>query len=82
MTLLIIEEAYNGILQSGVVAIVLLAGCVLMYRHFSTEVKELKEELKVKNEEIKTLNSELLNITRENIQLQTRILDVLNRISK
>lgn len=82
MTLLIIEEAYNGILQSGVVAIVLMAGCILMYRHFTTEVKELKEELKLKSEEIKTLNNELLNITRENIQLQTRILDVLNRISK
>jgi len=70
---MMIEEAYNGILQSGIVAIVLMAGCILMYRHFSKEVAELKEIIKDKDKELSV-------IIKENIALQTRILDALNHL--
>jgi len=69
-----IEQAYNSIISAGAVAIILTAGIIFMYRHFMAEVKELKAQLSKKDEEINA-------IVRENIALQTRILDALKMLT-
>lgn len=65
-----IEEAYNSIISAGSVAIILLAGMIFMYRHLMAEIKELKSQLYKKDEQLSA-------IVKENIALQTRILDAL-----
>lgn len=87
-----IEEAYNSIISAGSVAVVLTAGIILVYRHLKADIKELREELlrqktahkaelKEKNDYIKELVEELKDMTKENIALETRILDVLKNIN-
>lgn len=66
-----IEEAYNSVISAGSVAIILLAGMIFMYRHLMAEIKELKSQLYKKDEQLSA-------IVKENIALQTRILDALN----
>ena len=69
-----IEEAYNSIISAGAVAIILTAGIIFMYRHFMAEVRDLKSQLQKKDEEISS-------IVKENIALQTRILDALKMLT-
>lgn len=87
-----LEEAYNSIVSAGAVAVILTAGLILVYRHLNADRKDLRAELdkreaqykadlKAKDDQIKELIEELKDITKENITLETRILDVLKTMN-
>ncbi len=75
------EEAYNSIISAGSVAIILCVGLVLVYKHMKAENKELKAQLVAKDLLIEKKDTELKEIVKENITLQTRILDTLKILS-
>lgn len=76
MTLLI-EQATNSVMEAGIVAVVLTAGLILMYRHFTSESKEMKELIKEKDAQIFELNNQIRDIVTVNTELNTRLLDTL-----
>ena len=72
-----IEQATTSIYEAGVIAIVLTAGLILMYRHFTNEAKEYKELIKEKDAQIIELNKQIRDIVEVSTQLNTRLLDTL-----
>lgn len=87
-----VEEAYNSIISAGSVAVILTAGLILVYRHLNKDIKDLKAQMiakdvlhtaqiAAKDLIIEKKDNELKEIVRENIALQTRILDILNIIT-
>jgi len=72
-----IETATTSIMEAGIVAIVLTAGLILMYRHFTGEAKEYKELIKEKDAQIIELNNQIRDIVSVNTELNTRLLDTL-----
>lgn len=71
------EEAFSSILQSSLVAALLGLAVVLVHRHHMADKKELKAEIT----ELKELNAQntkdLKEMVKENIKIETRLLDVL-----
>lgn len=75
------EEAINSILQSSLVAALLGAGLVFVHRHHMADKKELKEEIK-ELKEVNAQNTEdLKEMVKENIAIETRLLDALKVVN-
>lgn len=75
--ILLIEQATTSVMEAGIVAVVLTAGLILMYRHFTGESKEMKELIKEKDAQIIELNNQIREIVTVNTELNTRLLDTL-----
>lgn len=75
--ILLIEQATTSIMEAGIVAVVLSAGLILMYRHFTSEAKEMKDLVKEKDAQIIELNNQIREIVAVNTELNTRLLDTL-----
>ncbi len=75
------EEAVSSIIQSSLVAAILLVGLVFTHRHHMADKKELKAELK----ELKDINAQntedLKEMVKENIAIETRLLDALKMVN-
>jgi len=72
-----IETATTSIMEAGIIATVLTAGLILMYRHFTLEAKEYKSLIKEKDAQIIELNNSIRDIVTVNTELNTRLLDTL-----
>jgi len=72
-----VHEATTSIMEAGIIAIVLTAGLILMYRHFTLEAKEFKSLIKEKDTQIIELNNSIRDIVTVNTELNTRLLDTL-----
>lgn len=77
-----IEQATTSILEAGIVAVVLTAGLILMYRHFTSESKELKNLVAEKDAQIIELNNQIKEIVQTNTELNTRLLDTIIQIKE
>ena len=77
-----IEEATSGIIETGVVSIILVAGMILMYRYFSAEVKRLNSIIKAKDEEIKELTEQLRDLMVKDIEVSTKFNTTLEQLTK
>jgi hypothetical protein len=64
-------------MEAGIIATVLTAGLILMYRHFTLEAKEYKSLIKEKDAQIIELNNSIRDIVTVNTELNTRLLDTL-----
>lgn len=78
------DEAINSILSSSLVAALLGAGLVFVHRHHMADKKELKETIRekdisivMKDSALATQADEIKEMLRENIAIETRLLDVL-----
>jgi len=75
------EEAFNSILQSSLVAALLGIGLVFIHRHHMADKKDLKEQIAIKDKIIVDNSEDLKEMVRENIAIETRLLDALKTLS-
>ena len=77
-----IQEATNGIIQSGVVAIILTAGLIFMYKYFAKEVNRLNAIIKVKDDHIIAQNEKLNELMLRDIEVSTKLNAALESLTK
>lgn len=81
-----IEEASTGIIEAGIVAIVLAAGIIFMYRYFKDTVKTQKEdfqkEIKRLNEVIKEKDEQIQSLMVKDIEISTQLNATLEQLTK
>jgi len=77
-----IQEATNGIIQSGVVAIILTAGLIFMYKYFAKEVNRLNDIIKVKDDHIIAQNEKLNELMLRDIEVSTKLNAALESLTK
>ena len=77
-----IEEATKGLIETGVIAIVLCAGLIVMYRHFSKETKSKDEIIKAKDKMIMEMNKELTDLVSRDIEATTKFNTTLEHLIK
>ena len=68
-----IQEATASIIQSGVVAIILTAGLIFMYKYFVKEVNRLNAIIKVKDDHIIAQNEKLNELMLRDIEVSTKL---------
>jgi len=77
-----IQEATNGIIQSGVVAVILTAGLIFMYKYFAKEVNRLNDIIKVKDDHIIAQNEKLNELMLRDIEVSTKLNAALESLTK
>ena len=77
-----IQEATNGIIQSGVVAIILTAGLIFMYKYFAKEVNRLNDIIKIKDDHIIAQNEKLNELMLRDIEVSTKLNAALESLTK
>ena len=77
-----IQEATNGIIQSGVVAIILTAGLIFMYKYFAKEVNRLNAIIKIKDDHIIAQNEKLNELMLRDIEVSTKLNAALESLTK
>ena len=77
-----IQEATSSIIQSGVVAIILTAGLIFMYKYFAKEVNRLNNIIKVKDDHIIAQNEKLNELMLRDIEVSTKLNTALESLTK
>jgi len=77
-----IQEATSSIIQSGVVAIILTAGLIFMYKYFAKEVNRLNDIIKVKDDHIIAQNEKLNELMLRDIEVSTKLNAALESLTK
>ena len=77
-----IEEATTSIIQSGVVAVILTAGLIFMYKYFDKEVNRLNHIIKVKDDYIIAQNEKLNELMLRDIEISTKLNAALESLTK
>ena len=77
-----IQEATASIIQSGVVAIILTAGLIFMYKYFAKEVNRLNDIIKVKDDHIIAQNEKLNELMLRDIEVSTKLNAALESLTK
>ena len=77
-----IQEATASIIQSGVVAIILTAGLIFMYKYFAKEVNRLNDIIKVKDDYIIAQNEKLNELMLRDIEVSTKLNAALESLTK
>jgi len=77
-----IQEATSSIIQSGVVAIILTAGLIFMYKYFAKEVNRLNAIIKVKDDHIIAQNEKLNELMLRDIEVSTKLNAALESLTK
>ena len=77
-----IQEATASIIQSGVVAVILTAGLIFMYKYFAKEVNRLNDIIKVKDDHIIAQNEKLNELMLRDIEVSTKLNVALESLTK
>ena len=77
-----IQEATSSIIQSGVVAVILTAGIIFMYKYFAKEVNRLNDIIKVKDDHIIAQNEKLNELMLRDIEVSTKLNAALESLTK
>jgi len=77
-----IQEATSSIIQSGVVAIILTAGLIFMYKYFVKEVNRLNAIIKIKDDHIIAQNEKLNELMLRDIEVSTKLNAALESLTK
>ena len=77
-----IQEATASIIQSGVVAIILTAGLIFMYKYFAKEVNRLNDIIKIKDDHIIAQNEKLNELMLRDIEVSTKLNAALESLTK
>ena len=77
-----IQEATASIIQSGVVAVILTAGLIFMYKYFAKEVNRLNAIIKVKDDHIIAQNKSLNELMLRDIEVSTKLNAALESLTK
>jgi len=77
-----IQEATASIIQSGVVAVILTAGLIFMYKYFAKEVNRLNDIIKVKDDHIISQNEKLNELMLRDIEVSTKLNAALESLTK
>jgi hypothetical protein len=77
-----IQEATSSIIQSGVVAVILTAGLIFMYKYFAKEVNRLNDIIKVKDDHIIAQNEKLNKLMLRDIEVSTKLNAALESLTK
>ena len=77
-----IQEATSSIIQSGVVAIILTAGLIFMYKYFAKEVNRLNDIIKIKDDHIIAQNEKLNELMLRDIEVSTKLNAALESLTK
>ena len=77
-----IQEATSSIIQSGVVAVILTAGLIFMYKYFAKEVNRLNDIIKVKDDHIIAQNEKLNELMLRDIEVSTKLNAALESLTK
>ena len=77
-----IQEATSSIIQSGVVAVILTAGLIFMYKYFAKEVNRLNDIIKVKDDHIIAQNEKLNELMLRDIEVSTQLNAALESLTK
>jgi len=77
-----IQEATSSIIQSGVVAVILTAGLIFMYKYFVKEVNRLNAIIKIKDDHIIAQNEKLNELMLRDIEISTKLNAALESLTK
>ena len=77
-----IQEATSSIIQSGVVAVILTAGLIFMYKYFVKEVNRLNDIIKIKDDHIIAQNEKLNELMLRDIEVSTKLNAALESLTK
>ena len=77
-----IQEATSSIIQSGIVAIILTAGLIFMYKYFAKEVNRLNDIIKIKDDHIIAQNEKLNELMLRDIEVSTKLNAALESLTK
>ena len=77
-----IQEATSSIIQSGVVAVILTAGLIFMYKYFVKEVNRLNAIIKIKDDHIIAQNEKLNELMLRDIEVSTKLNAALESLTK
>ena len=77
-----IETATNNIIETGIIATVLTAGLILMYRHFSKETDNKDRIIKEKDKMIIEMNRQLTDLVSRDIEATTKFNTTLEHLIK
>jgi hypothetical protein len=77
-----IQEATSSIIQSGVVAVILTAGIIFMYKYFAKEVNRLNAIIKIKDDHIIAQNEKLNELMLRDIEVSTKLNAALESLTK
>ena len=77
-----IQEATSSIIQSGVVAVILTAGLIFMYKYFAKEVNRLNDIIKVKDDHIIAQNEKLNELMLRDIEVSTKLNAAFESLTK
>ena len=77
-----IQEATSSIIQSGIVAIILTAGLIFMYKYFAKEVNRLNDIIKIKDDHIIAQNEKLNELMLRDIEVSTKLNAAFESLTK
>ena len=77
-----IQEATSSIIQSGVVAVILTAGLIFMYKYFAKEVNRLNDIIKIKDDHIIAQNEKLNELMLRDIEISTKLNAAFESLTK
>ena len=77
-----IQEATSSIIQSGVVAVILTAGIIFMYKYFAKEVNRLNDIIKIKDDHIIAQNEKLNELMLRDIEVSTKLNAAFESLTK
>jgi len=77
-----IEEATSRLLELGSITVILTAGMVLMYRHFTKEVKAKDDIISQKDDLILEQNRQLTELVAKDIEATTKFNTTLEHLIK
>ena len=77
-----IQEATSSIIQSGVVAVILTAGLIFMYKYFVKEVNRLNAIIKIKDDHIIAQNEKLNELMLRDIEVSTKLNAAFESLTK
>ena len=76
------QTVLTSLIGQSTLFILLVAAIRFMYKHFMQEVSDLKLIIAKKDVQIESGNDKVEELLRENMQLQTRVLDALDNLKK
>jgi DhnA family fructose-bisphosphate aldolase class Ia len=77
-----IQEATSSIIQSGVVAVILTAGLIFMYKYFAKEVNRINAIIKINDDHIIAQNEKLNELMLRDIEISTKLNAALESLTK
>lgn len=77
-----IEQATQELLSQGAMVIILTLAMYLMYKHFNTEVHDLKKIIKEKDILIQQQHKDLSELLKKDAETQTEMTVALHSLTK